>query len=113
MPNFLTVETGRSLRCLFRPELVGQQWNDVKQACIDLFPQVQVSLDKCAAIEQLTRTQCRSRYWFQFREGRITASLFKEVILAKSPPPKSLITRICYPQAYSFSNKATRLFSHF
>ena len=60
-------------------------------------------------MEKETRGQTSKNSWFAHRAGRITASRMKAAARTSSVmPSQSLIKRICYPQAYAFSTKATR-----
>ena len=59
-------------------------------------------------LAQLTRDQSRSKHWFQYRAGRITASRFKQVLHTDPHQPSlSLLNTICYPEIHRFSTQAT------
>ena len=65
--------------------------------------------DKMAQnVEAATRDQSKSKLWYKYRAGRITASRMKAVCHTNpSKPSQSLIKGICYPEAFSFTSKAT------
>ena len=70
---------------------------------------VQITADQVAAFEVETRGQSSNKIWFMYRAGRITASNIKSAARTNhSMPSQSLIKRICYPEAFKFSTKATR-----
>ena len=59
-------------------------------------------------LEKLTREQSKSKNWFLYRAGRITASWLKQVICTDPHQPSlSLLKSVCYPDIHRFSNKAT------
>lgn len=59
-------------------------------------------------IERLTRGQHLSKFWYRFRAGRITASLFKRVCrTSEDHPSLSLVKLICNPQDYTFKSVYT------
>lgn len=81
-----------------------------KEKLLSLGSEMDFSIDKsdCAEIEVETRLQSKSKAWFTYRSGRITASKVKEVCSVKSYDSNtSLIKSICYPLANSFKNKGT------
>ena len=60
-------------------------------------------------VEKAIRSQSQSKLWFKYRAGRITASRMKAVCrIDAGNPAQSLIKSICYPEAFSFSTKATK-----
>ena len=59
-------------------------------------------------LAQLTHEQSKSKNWFRYRAGRITASHFRRVIHTNPHQPShSLLKSICYPEANKFTTKAT------
>ena len=50
-----------------------------------------------------------NKMWFLHRAGRVPASNIKAAARTNhSMPSQSLIKRLCYPEAFKFSTKATR-----
>ena len=71
-----------------------------------------VSLDftneMAKSVELETRLQHKSKLWFKFRAGRVTASRMKAACRTDiNHPSQSLIKSICYPEAFSFTSKQT------
>ena len=76
------------------------------ERCMDSYNVTPIQAER---IEVLTRAQHKSRIWFQFRQGRITASLFYDVFHTNMKnPARSLLQRICYPLESRFHSEATR-----
>ena len=51
------------------------------------------------------REQYKTRMWFNYHAGRITASKMKAV--CHTNPAQGLIKQVCYPQTYNFTSKQT------
>lgn len=67
-----------------------------------------ISIDECRKIAELTYKQASSREWFQYRAGRITASRFKSVCRTKiEKPSMSVVKAICCPLSSRFSTATT------
>uniref|UniRef100_A0A1X7TJH5 PHD-type domain-containing protein n=1 Tax=Amphimedon queenslandica TaxID=400682 RepID=A0A1X7TJH5_AMPQE len=65
--------------------------------------------DKVKRLATITADQSKSKVWFQYRAGRITASRLKQVTRTSAIKPSiSLIKSICYPDVYLFHNNATK-----
>ena len=59
-------------------------------------------------LTQLTHGQSKSRIWYRYKTGRITASRFRQVLHTDpNQPSLSLLKGICYPESYKFSTQAT------
>ena len=70
---------------------------------------VDVSVEQAKQVEFATRTQSKSKLWYRFRAGRITASKAKSA--CNTDPSKqlqSLVKAIVYPDSCKFSTVATR-----
>ena len=53
--------------------------------------------------------QSKSKQWFKYRAGRITASRFRQIIhINPYQPSVSLLNSICYPEINRFSSDATK-----
>ncbi|XP_077561085.1 uncharacterized protein LOC144175895 [Haemaphysalis longicornis] len=67
-----------------------------------------VKEDVCRALEKATRDQAKSTTWFAFRAGRVTASNARSAChTSLTQPSLSLVKRMCYPEASTFSSRAT------
>lgn len=70
---------------------------------------IEMTLEACEQIENMTRGQSSCSHWYIQRAGRITASNLRKVCKTSvTKPSLSLIKIICYPQKYSFSTAATK-----
>ena len=59
-------------------------------------------------LEEMTQIQARSKDWFKYKAGRITASTFYHITRTNPHMPSlSLIQSVCCPQCSQFSNRAT------
>ncbi len=59
-------------------------------------------------VEKETREQFKSKLWYKYRSGRITASKMKSACRTDpAQPSQSLIKQICYPQSFTFRSKPT------
>lgn len=68
---------------------------------------VHVTEREADEIEQQTKEQSKSKAWYRFRAGRITASQMKAVCrTSPDNPSRSLIQHICYPLSTGFTSKA-------
>ena len=69
---------------------------------------VAVSVEQAKEVELATRTQYKSKLWYRFRAGRITASKAKSACNTDpSKPSQSLVKAIGYPDSCTFSTVAT------
>lgn len=114
VPNFIhsyipkeNTSLPRPMGTLFKQENINLTMNDLLEKCKGI--SLSLTKGECQLIETQTRGQSSSTVWFRQREGRITASAFRAACHTNpEKPPKSLIKRICYPQAHKFSSEATR-----
>ncbi|KAJ3661717.1 hypothetical protein Zmor_006104 [Zophobas morio] len=68
-----------------------------------------ISEDHCDFVEELTSEQANSFHWFHYRQGGVTASIFREVVKTSlTKPSKSLIQRICYPSKIKLNTAAIK-----
>ena len=59
-------------------------------------------------VETATTDQSKSKLWYKFRAGHITATRMKVVLHSDTAKPsQSLIKGIWCPEAFSFTSKAT------
>ena len=58
-------------------------------------------------LEMMTQKQTKSRDWFRYRAGRMTAYRFRQILHTDpNQPCISLLKSICYPKPHRFSTKA-------
>ena len=68
-----------------------------------------INQERAKKVEIATRDQAKSKMWFRFWAGQITASKAKSVCKTNmANPSQSLIKSICYPESTKFSTEATR-----
>lgn len=73
---------------------------------VKMFPST--SPEMCNLIERETKSQNKSKLWYKYRAGRVTASRMRAVCHTNlADPSQSLIKSICYPEAFQFTTKAT------
>ena len=69
------------LQCLYRPEYLESDYGDlVKLGESQSHLHEEISQYMVDHLEKITRTQAKSREWFKYRAGQITASRFKQVL---------------------------------
>lgn len=96
-----------TLSGLYRKDLIDLSFSELISHCEAISEQVQVTQSESDSIESLTRSQSKSKLWFSYRIGRITASVVKSVVSTSvDTPALSLIQKICQPNA-SFHAKQT------
>ena len=60
-------------------------------------------------LEEITRSQVKSKLWMKYRSGRITASRLYQVVHTNPHAPSlSLLSAVCYPATVKFTTKATK-----
>ena len=91
---------------LFKPDMLTASWDCLVQECEKV--QLVVTDQEAKEVEAATREQAQCKLWFVQRAGRVTASNMYDVCKASTQQPSaSLIKRICYPDAFSFTSLAT------
>ncbi|XP_069139431.1 uncharacterized protein [Argopecten irradians] len=77
--------------------------------CEKVMQEMKITTEEVRNVEELTREQAKSREWFRFRTGRVTASKMRNVCRASlENPSQSLVKSICYPDVYRFTSQATK-----
>ena len=94
------------LTSLHKSDYMKLEYNDLVNIC------EKVSLDftneMAKSVELETRLRHKSKLWFKFRAGIVTASCMKAVCRTDiNHPSQSLIKSICYPEAFLFTSKQT------
>ena len=97
----------RPLTDLHDPKSMVLSYPDLLQQCEEIFDSYVFSFTQATKVEEMTRSQSKSRIWFQQRAGRITASRFREILHTDCTQPSvSAIKAICYPVMHQFMPKA-------
>ena len=69
---------------------------------------IDVSKEKCLAVEENTREQYKSRVWYRMRSGRVSASTLKAVCCTNiATPALSVISSVCHLELKCFQTSAT------
>ena len=98
----------KPLQSLYDPNFLQLGYSDLLSACDKIATELHITEDMVAAVENTTIEQSKSKVWFKYRAGRITASKMKSVCRTNPvKPSQSLIKTICYPEAYGFTTLAT------
>ena len=96
----------KPLQSLHEPKFLQLSYVDLLSACKEV--DLQVTTEMVLGVESCTRNQSRSKLWFKYQAGRITASKMKAVCRTNPAlPSQSLIKSICYPEALRFTTSAT------
>ena len=106
--NYVLKSSSRSLplTALQKPEYLSLDYHDLLNVCESVT--VDINDEVAQLIEEETRLQSKSKLWYKYRAGRVTASRMKSVCHTNlSNPSQSLIKTICYPEAFSFISKQT------
>lgn len=104
VPAPLKVGLPPILPALFQNDMLGKPVNVIAEYVGQLLPTLVVTDQQSSAIQALTTSQSSSKYWQEWRAGRITGSVAHQVSRRSAESPSlSLIKKICYPGCYSFS----------
>ena len=106
MPKSSCSSFPQPLKSLKQSTYMDLDYHELLKVCESA--SVEITEEMAELIEKATRSQSQSKLWFKYRAGRITASRMKAVCgTDASNPSQSLIKSICYPEAFSFTTKAT------
>ncbi|KAG8198011.1 hypothetical protein JTE90_001851 [Oedothorax gibbosus] len=95
-----------SLRSLFIDSYLSKSLQELQEIAKESF--FQVTTKEAKDIELKTKAQAKSKLWYKYRAGRITASNLKAACITKLDAPSiTTIKRICYPEKSLFHSKAT------
>ena len=82
------------------------EYHDLLNVCENI--SLEFTGEMAKSVESETRLQSKSKLWFKYQAGRVTASRMKAVCRTDiTNPSHSLIKSICYPEAFSFPSKQT------
>jgi len=81
-------------------------YHELLQACESV--SISVTEEMCSNIEAETKIQSKSKLWFKYRAGRVTASRMRAIChTSLANPSPSLVKSVCYPDVFHFTTKAT------
>ena len=107
MPKSSCSDFPQPLKSLKQSSYVDLDYHELLKTCESA--SVEITEEMAKVVEKATRSQSQSKLWFKYRAGRITASRMKAVCHTDAAnPAQSLIKTICYPEAFSFTTKATK-----
>ncbi len=107
VPMYSLPEFPRPLSLLYDPNNLKFDYHELLKKCESIC--VDVSQQMAVAVEKESREQYKSRVWFHYRAGRITASKMKSVCHTNpANPAQSLIKQVCYPPMHTFTSKQTK-----
>ena len=96
----------KPLTDLINEECTGMKEDELRRKCQGI--KIVITQKEADLIECKTREQSKSKIWFKYHAGRITASRMKAACRTKlDNPARSLIKAICYPESALFATKAT------
>ncbi len=94
---------------VYRPEYLELRYDKLLQVCEEFYNSMEISPEQINNLEIATKEQSKTKLWFQYRAGRVTASKSKSATCTDPARPSiSLIMSVCYPEAYKFTSSATR-----
>lgn len=91
------------LHGIFKPEYLDKNYTELLTLA-ENYIQEKVTPAMVDHLNHITRDQSKSKHWFDYRAGRITASRVKQVISTDPHQPSlSLLNSLCYPDIHKFS----------
>ncbi len=104
VPKSTLPEFSQPLSMLYKPEYAEMDYHTLLNVCESVDTGINLVMAK--NIERETKSQSRSKLWFKYRAGRVTASRMK-CHTDYSNPSQSLVRSICYPEEVKFTTSAT------
>ena len=105
VPKELSSDYPVILSNLKKESYVDLPKEDLLEVCVDIGNNISVTEKQSKNVESITKKQSKSKQWFRFRTGRITASVMKDVCRTSvDKPAQSLIKKICYPLKSQFKS---------
>ena len=109
IPQSCSKEFPISISSMYDSKYLDIPYHKLLEECEKAFDSLTVTSKQSSLVEQHTREQSKSRLWYSYRAGRITASKFKAAVSTDAAmPSQSLIKSICYPEQYKFTSAATK-----
>ena len=108
LPVSQTVQLPPTITSLFSPAKTKLSYDELVIAAENVKASYIVTDEESKNLEEATRLQARCKLWEVYRAGRVTASNLRATVHTDTiNPSKSLIKRICYPEACKFVSSAT------
>lgn len=90
---------------LYQEDRLKKSLKDIQHLAENVI--LDISHAEAMSVEENTKLQSKSKLWFQYRAGRITASNMKAALSTKLEAPSiSVIKSICYPARKMINSKA-------
>ena len=106
IPKTSLPEFPQPLIALYDPNFLKLGYHELLQKCVSV--SIVVSPNMTLSVERETKQQSKSKLWFKYRSGRVTASKMKSVCHTDpAKPSQTLIKQICYPQSFTFRSRPT------
>ena len=103
VPKSSLVTFPKPFNTLYKSDFLQLNYDELLTQCGSVF--IDITQEMADAVEKL---QSQSKFWFNQRAGRVTASKMKAVCHTNPVHPShSLIKTICYPEEFSFTSKQT------
>ncbi|XP_055539395.1 uncharacterized protein LOC129726563 [Wyeomyia smithii] len=98
-----------NLQLLYDPKNTEKSRQQLRRLALSIYAAMEREPVKLHQIEAITTKQKNNKWWFIFRSGRITASVWKEICSTTiAKPSVTLLRRVCYPETVQFSTPSTR-----
>lgn len=107
IPQSCSKEFPISISSMYDSKYLDMPYHKLLEECEKAFDSLTVTSEQSSLVEQRTRDQSKSKLWYSYHAGRITASKFK-VSTDAAMPSQSLIKSVCYPEQYKFTSAATK-----
>ncbi len=106
VPKTFLPEFPLPLTALYDPNCLKLSFDELLKKCDSI--EIVLTSDMVELVEKETREQVKSKLWYKYRSGRITAFKMKSACRTDpAQPSQSLIKQICYPQSLTFRSKPT------
>ena len=97
-----------ALQNIFNPAHLEKDYDQLVMLAKNFSSTHSVTQEMVEHLAKITCDQSKSKSWFRFRAGRITASRFKQTVCTNPDQPSlSLLKNICYPEINKFTTAAT------
>ena len=98
-----------ALQQLFKPDYLQHDYVKLFNIAEQTMTLITSSTVQQNHLEEITRSQVKSKLWMKYQSGRITASQLYQVVHTNPHTPSlSLLCAVCYPATVKFTTKATK-----